>query len=135
MVAGGGRSAALKFGRRRPLLLQISANPRQLAVGGGWGRKRTSSRSFWYRPRPQSWSVAGVTSRDVVFDEKTMFMNIIKKVKENVVGKKKTINVPLKKVFRETSQEQPTKKVQEEVESDTEVEEIRQQQQTQDGEE
>ncbi|VVA38630.1 Hypothetical predicted protein, partial [Prunus dulcis] len=73
--------------------------------------------------------------RDVVFDEKTMFMNIIKKVKENVVGKKKTINVPLKKVFRETSQEQPTKKVQEEVESDTEVEEIRQQQQTQDGEE
>ncbi|KAI5356100.1 hypothetical protein L3X38_008995 [Prunus dulcis] len=46
MVAGGGRSAALKFGRRRPLLLQIPANPRWLAVGGGWGRKRTSSRSF-----------------------------------------------------------------------------------------
>ncbi|KAI5340080.1 hypothetical protein L3X38_019354 [Prunus dulcis] len=61
MVAGGGRSAALKFGRRRPLLLQIPANRRRLAAGGGWGRKRTSSRSFWYRPRPQPWSVAEVT--------------------------------------------------------------------------
>ncbi|KAI5342068.1 hypothetical protein L3X38_009943 [Prunus dulcis] len=46
LVAGGGRSAALKFGRRRSLLLQISANPRRLAAGGGWGRKRKSSRSF-----------------------------------------------------------------------------------------
>ncbi|KAI5338994.1 hypothetical protein L3X38_018266 [Prunus dulcis] len=32
-----------------------------LPAGKGWERKGTSSRSFWYRPRPQPWPVAGDT--------------------------------------------------------------------------
>ncbi|CAL2228538.1 unnamed protein product [Prunus armeniaca] len=78
-----------------------------------------------------------ILSRDVVFDEKTMPMNKVNnsEAKEDVVEKETTIEVPLKKVFRETSQEQPTKDVQEEVESNSEEEDAGQQQQTQEEEE
>ncbi|KAI5331030.1 hypothetical protein L3X38_021156 [Prunus dulcis] len=55
------KGKAVKIGRRRPLLLQFQAKPQRLEAGASQGWKRTSSRSFWYRPRPQPWPVAGVS--------------------------------------------------------------------------
>ncbi|CAL2253803.1 unnamed protein product [Prunus armeniaca] len=79
-----------------------------------------------------------ILSKDVVFDEKTMPINKVKnsEVKEDIVEKETTIEVPLKRVFRETSQEQPTEDVKKEVASDIEEEDAgQQQQQTQEEEE
>ncbi|CAL9005189.1 unnamed protein product, partial [Prunus brigantina] len=79
-----------------------------------------------------------ILSRDVVFDEKAKPMNKVKnsEVKEDVVEKETTIEVPLKKVSRKTSRKQLTEDVQEEVESDIEEEQAGQQhQQTQEEEE
>ncbi|VVA24986.1 PREDICTED: Retrovirus-related Pol poly from [Prunus dulcis] len=48
-----------------------------------------------------------ILSKDVVFDENTMPMNKVKnsEAKENAVEKETTIEVPLTKMFRKTSQE------------------------------
>ncbi|KAI5338215.1 hypothetical protein L3X38_017486 [Prunus dulcis] len=77
-VAGSGRSRRPKIGRifnsktglstvkidAKPSNHQCDFRPAQVTspVGNGRERKRTSSRSFWYQPRPQSWTVAGITS-------------------------------------------------------------------------
>ncbi|CAL9020949.1 unnamed protein product [Prunus brigantina] len=84
---------------------------------------------------PVNWKK--ILSRDIVFDKRTKPMNNVKKpkVKEDVVGVKTFITITPRRVLENTPKVLPTEDVHEVVESNTEVEEFRQQQLTQDDDE
>ncbi|CAL9013849.1 unnamed protein product, partial [Prunus brigantina] len=82
-------------------------------------------------------NIKKILNRDVVFDENTMLMIKVKKSEANgdIVGTKTTITISPSMMFEDTPSIQPIEGVHKVMESNSEVKEFGQQQQTHDEEE